>query len=358
MCLRMRTNLASLLLILLLALLVEGCSSSDAQESPTPTPYPTPIVPIKPTYEVQRGEVVDRLQFTGRIGPVVEEELFFRRAGRVEAVYAQREEFVNLGDLLAELEVTANLERQLAADQLALQRAEVNLETAELRLEMAKAQPWSSTKEYEIAIRENDVELARIGLEEASLNVEDLEAAIADAQIVAPFDGQILSEVLSEGRVVEAYNPVMVIGDISSLEARAKLGSSEVGQLEVGMPATIAFVSRPGEQVPGQIRRLPYQGGGDAAEDADETTRVAVLASSDEVDFELGDLVRITVELEKKEDALWLPPQAIRTFEGRTFVLIQEGDVQRRVDVSLGIRGDDRVEILEGLTEGQVVIGP
>jgi macrolide-specific efflux system membrane fusion protein len=39
-------------------------------------------------------------------------------------------------------------------------------------------------------------------------------------------------------------------------------------------------------------------------------------------------------------------------------VVIQEGEAQRRVDVKVGITGEDRVEILEGLKEGQVVVAP
>ena len=62
--------------------------------------------------------------------------------------------------------------------------------------------------------------------------------------------------------------------------------------------------------------------------------------------------------LERKEDVLWLPPAAIRTFEGRKFVVIQEGAIQRRVDVTVGIESDDRVEIVSGVEEGDVVVGP
>lgn len=76
-----------------------------------------------------------------------------------------------------------------------------------------------------------------------------------------------------------------------------------------------------------------------------------------QVAVEAGDLVRVTVVLEQKDGVLWLPPAAIRTFEGRTFVVIQEGAAQRQVDVTLGIESDDRVEIEEGLVEGDVVVG-
>jgi multidrug efflux pump subunit AcrA (membrane-fusion protein) len=58
-----------------------------------------------------------------------------------------------------------------------------------------------------------------------------------------------------------------------------------------------------------------------------------------------------------RQDVLWLPPQALRTFQGRDFVFIDDNGLQRRVDVRLGLRSDDRVEILSGLLENQVVIG-
>ncbi|NJN83247.1 MAG: hypothetical protein HC802_13820 [Caldilineaceae bacterium] len=73
--------------------------------------------------------------------------------------------------------------------------------------------------------------------------------------------------------------------------------------------------------------------------------------------FELGDLVRVTVELERKDDVLWLPPQALRVFDGRRFAVLQDGDTQRRIDVNVGIETPDRVEVEEGLEEGQTVIG-
>jgi len=72
----------------------------------------------------------------------------------------------------------------------------------------------------------------------------------------------------------------------------------------------------------------------------------------------MGDLVDVTVIVVKKENVLWIPPQTIRTFSGRNFVVVQNGDVQIRVDVKLGVIGEDRVEIVEGLTEGQVVVSP
>mgnify|MGYP003377479888 CR=1 FL=1 len=38
--------------------------------------------------------------------------------------------------------------------------------------------------------------------------------------------------------------------------------------------------------------------------------------------------------------------------------LVQDGDVQRRVDVRIGVEAEDRVEIREGVEEGQTIVGP
>ncbi len=53
-----------------------------------------------------------------------------------------------------------------------------------------------------------------------------------------------------------------------------------------------------------------------------------------------------------------VPPSAVREFSGRRFVVVESDGVQQRVDVVLGIAGDGRVEIVEGLSEGQVVVAP
>ena len=72
----------------------------------------------------------------------------------------------------------------------------------------------------------------------------------------------------------------------------------------------------------------------------------------------LGQAVAITMPLQVRDDVLWLPPAAIRTYQNRTFVVIQTPDGQRVADVVLGLETDERVEIVGGLSEGDVVVGP
>ncbi len=152
------------------ALLPTGCSRAPSQaEQATPTPLPTPIVPVKPTYEVQRGEVVKIVQFTGRIAPVVEEELFFRTAGYVEALYVERNDHVQAGDLLAELE-TSDLQNQLA-------QARADLEAVQFSFERQLAEAQASLK------------IAELRLEQAHARFPELTAAISAFPAGDRFDG-------------------------------------------------------------------------------------------------------------------------------------------------------------------------
>jgi multidrug efflux pump subunit AcrA (membrane-fusion protein) len=72
----------------------------------------------------------------------------------------------------------------------------------------------------------------------------------------------------------------------------------------------------------------------------------------------LSDFVNVTVLLVDKPASLWLPPQAVRVFEGREYVITKDGESQHRVDILTGLRTAERVEILEGLEEGMQVVGP
>jgi HlyD family secretion protein len=481
----------------LMAVLITGCTSGGGgttSTQATPTPIPPPAVPEKPTYTVRRGEVIDSLSFTGRVSPVIEESLFFRTGGRVKRVYVERNDLVEAGTVLAELE-NDDLLRQLAQAQIELETAELNLGEAQtsqqftvdkaaidldiMRLELAKLQQslaganldvelaqaalddlragasevdtqiarselerarnslWSaqvsrdstcgqtkgaacdsaqasvqSAEEsvriqelrlqdlldgpdaaairgreadlekalqnrgrlvLDIQIRQQNIRLKELevakleaeidpqltkNVDRNKLAVERLEAQVGETQIVSPIKGKITSVSAYEGRNTEAYREVFVVSDEADLEVTAEPLSSQLQRLQEGMDATLVLSAYPGKELSAKIIQLPYPyggGGGQSVEEADKMTHISF--DPDDLVLNPGDLVRVNVVIERIGDALWLPPAAIRTFSGRTFVVVQEGDAQRRVDVTTGIQSTERVEITDGLEEGQIIVG-
>ena len=385
-------------LLLVGVFILGGCALMPATRTeqsaaePTPTPIPTAQIALKPTYTVQRGDVIDTATFSGRVSPEREEELFFRTDGRIRSVFFKRNEMVKQGDVIAEYEIDA-LERELNAAELELERAQVTLDealrnheldrrAAQARLERAQivlegAERDNTVSRFQAEAYQKDVEVAQIevdrlnagvspllqnDLTRAQYAVEKLKQEIAEAQVIAPFDGVLLSLALTPGQAVNGYQPVASVADASTVEISADLLSNQLQLLAEQMPVTFVFSSRPSETLHGVIRRLPYPygsgGSGQTIEEKDKSTRITVTETLEAGDYTLGDLVRVTAEVERADDVLWLPPAAIRNFNGRLFVVVQDGDVQRRVDVRVGVEADDRVEILEGVEEGQVIVGP
>jgi multidrug efflux pump subunit AcrA (membrane-fusion protein) len=490
---RTRVVMAVLLVVAILA--TGGCTglSTSDKEEPTPTPLPPPEVAERPTYTVQRGDVVDTVTFNGRVSPTIEEELYFRANGRVLNVLVKRNDLVEEGQLLAELDNTdllrqlaqaqielntaqsnlnsalesvqtqsaaaegrldiqrlqlqklqgsltvLNLDVQLAkarldaaqsgstAEQLAIamssleqaksslwaaqsardaacgtpsvqcnsaeanvQRAEQQVSMAELNLQTVQSGPTAldilslrsgyeralqnrRSADIDIAVLQRQIALAEeelalmaaeanpqvtAAVERNTLTVERLEAQIGDTRIVAPFAGRLTTSSVTEGTDAQAFRTVMVVSDESKLEITAEPIAAQLDKMSEGMVANLVLSQYPGQLLTGEIYQLPYPyggGGGTALEDVDKKTRISF--DPGDLDLKPGDLVKVDVTVAQAVDALWLPPAAIRTFSGRSFVVIQDGGTERRVDVSLGIRGLDRVEILEGLEQGQVVVG-
>jgi len=345
--------------ILIAGFILSSCSGAASKEEPTPTPLPTVAALAKPTYPVQRGEVVELLTFNGRIAPINETEIFFRTNGRVRKIYVEEGDTIKTGQVIADLEGIDDLQRQVALQQLNLQRVQIYADIAQLNYDffLDTTPTWTKGYDKQVAIQKYELELANITIQEASLGLDELQHVISDTLLLAPVDGEMISLDVGEGVEVQAFKSIGVVADITRLEVSADVNSEITNKIAVGMEATIGPVSGMGSEFSGSIRRMPFDlrstGGGE-----DRAVRVALNGSAAGAGYKLGNFVKVTVILQRKEDTLWVPPQAIRTFEGRQFVVLQDGSAQRRVDVKLGILGEDRVEILSGLTEGQIVVSP
>lgn len=451
----MRRSFSLLLLALLAAFALTACASTDEvvpaeQAVPTSTPIPTAQAVARPTVVVQRGNVEDTLEFSGRWLPRDQFELSFEVGGSVRSVNVRRDDSVTAGQLIADLQID-DLERQLTSQQLSLETAELSLTSgtdstldsvtsAEIQLANAKLnleaaqnnRPWTSVasaelnlqdaqrnldnaqrayddaisrsdssasvttqawqnleaakrnlrsselsyssaaqsynnNDYNIKQLENAVIQAEINLENAragggndpqavqnvrsiQLQIDQINEQIRQSSLYAPFDGVVLDVSIQPGDSVQAYTAVISIGKPNPREIVATLAFSDVQTLNPEQIGVCQVANQPDTAVQCIIRRMPL-----TSTEADQTVRVA--ASMDDL-ASPGALIEVTMALEVRENVLWLPPSAIRTYQGRQFVLLQVPDGERRVDIETGLETDDRVEIISGLAEGEVVILP
>jgi macrolide-specific efflux system membrane fusion protein len=150
------------------------------------------------------------------------------------------------------------------------------------------------------------------------------------------------------------------LGDPKQLEVLAALdaskGDAEVKEMFEGMPVIIIPDADTDVKLTGTIRQLPSPYGTGASDEG--AIHVALDSPPSASTYQSGDKVTVVVQLASKEGALWLPPDAIRSAGGRTFVIINSDSGPKRVDVEIGLQTRDMVEIISGLEEGQIVVGP
>jgi len=377
------------------ALLLTACLS-PVRTLPTPTPWPTPTVSARTLYSVERATLMDEIQFNGEVVPLVWQPLSFRTEGALGAIYKLEGDIVAEGDLLAELEMpdlTEALEQaQLVLEQaqdsqvenqrqrsFALQRVELELRKAELLLETVRR----STDQTALQMQEINVQLAQLAVEEqkanvdptlertiirATLEVEALQRQIEDRRLRAPFAGAViavgvgLQDIRSTGArpqphtAVPAYTPLLVVAQLQPLIIVASKDSPRLVELQVGQPVTITHYLARDKPFGGEVSALPSFGSGVAKQPGfPDSLQIAI--ADEHPPLKIGDFVQMRILLAAHTDTLVLPDSAVRRFAGRTFVIVQDGERERRIDIITGLETDGQVEVLDGLQEGEVVIG-
>lgn len=369
-----------------------------------PTLVPTSVAVARPVYTIEEGLVIEEMTFDGRISPRRETEIFPPIDGSIQSLLVSEGDLVVAGDPIARYdlseqeeglrelrqaraEVQQTLDSRLLAQEEALVRANLELELARLELEVAQsngAAAPGTVAEKERQLLTLRVEAAQADLNEIERSVDpdgqlaaelerlDEEIQLAEAElevrsVIATEDGTILALNMSSGQSVSVERPIAVIGEMGGaddLSVAAVLRSDDLEKLSEGMAVSLSFVSQPDQIYPGTLVRLPYPHGVGGTQlgfdDADQAVRILPDDLSLFNRFNTGERVTVSVVVAQNEAALWLPPQAIREFSGRTFIVVQDGPRQQRIDITPGLRGEGRVEVIGPplLQAGVEVVGP
>lgn len=290
-----------------------------------------------PTYPVERRDLSVEIERSARVQSVRLQELYFQESGRLAELNVGTGDRVTAGQILARL--------ASGAIRHSLRLAELDLEIDRLR---ATSQgPGSSSldrriRQLEVAKREATADFLRRRLEAHTIR--------------APYDGVITRVNPEVDEVVEGYRTIIEIADPQELELQMELSADQFDRVEVGQPAQVEIES--GAWASGIVSRLTSRTTGrDAALRREEYVVHLMLDDAAAVSFRMGARHAARVLVDFRRDTVLIPVAALREFQGRTYVRVLEGVRRREVDVKVGVRTDTRVEILEGLESGQIVIG-
>jgi membrane fusion protein (multidrug efflux system) len=204
-------------------------------------------------------------------------------------------------------------------------------------------------------ISKSAVDQSGSNLEVAEAQVALAKAQLARMQIVAPFDGVVGLRMVNVGDYVKDGADLVNIEDLSSVWVDFRLPERFIARLKPGQAVQVTLDALPGRKYTGRIEAL------DSQLDANGRS-VLVRAKLANAGGELraGMYARSRVVFDVRENALVVPEEALVPLGDKQYIfkVIDEGGkkMARRVEARIGQRVPGKVEVLEGMTAGDVVI--
>jgi HlyD family secretion protein len=227
-----------------------------------------------------------------------------------------------------------------------LDDAERNLQVAQSQAETAKLQVRTNSPEG------TDYAIAQTNLQQARATLAAAKAKLSHTVISAPIAGTLISRNVERGDVVQPGKTLMVLSPAGQTQLVVLVDEKNLRYLSLGQRAIGAADAYPGKRFP--VELVYINPGVDATRGSIEVKLNVPSAP----DFLRQDMtVSVDIEVGHLANALSLVPDAIHDAAGAApWVMLVAGGraVKRRVKV--GVRGDTRVEILDGLMEGDLVL--
>jgi RND family efflux transporter MFP subunit len=189
-------------------------------------------------------------------------------------------------------------------------------------------------------------------LSSAKGKYQGAQAQLDYSEIRSPLDGVVTDRPLYPGEMAAAGTALLTVMDLSRVTARAHIPQNDAAVLKVGNNATIAV---PGleEPVEGKVILVSP-----ALDPNSTTVEVWVQAKNPKQTLKPGSSVRLSMVSEEVPDALVVPASALLTgADGATTVMVIAPDQHaNQQPVKVGIRQDDKLQITEGLKEGERIV--
>lgn len=321
------------------------------------------------------GKVLVTEDRVANIGPVHE--------GRIVNLYAGQGAFVRKGQRLAELESAdideaeadylkavsdlENAQRTSAAEvkfqQATYDRTKLlvekeitpakNLQQAEHDLEVAKANQTSSIQSAQVAVSNARRHLQILGLSDAAINGLSKKTNVGPSvfPLNSPISGTVIERNGTIGATVGSDANVFKIIDLSRVWIDANVFEKDLERVRVGQLVNVKVPAFPESTFTGRVILIS------SVVDPDTRT-VQVRTEVPNPDGRLKPDMFANVEIVTagRRTAISVPLAAVLDDGGKSVVFVADGSNYTKKEVELGLKSEDRVEIVQGLNAGDKVV--
>ncbi|MDD3352890.1 efflux RND transporter periplasmic adaptor subunit [Zoogloea sp.] len=331
---------------LLLALGLSGCGKpADTPPATAGGPPPTPI-----TTTAARSVALDVTEDTlGTLEALIDPKIAAEVAGRVTRVAVRSGDPVRAGQLLAELDAT-DFTTQGQADGAEVTRLEALLAQAERfaqRQQDLVARGFISRNGAEDSLTQRDA--LRAQLANARARATGTRNNLGRTRVAAPTDGIIETQIVSPGDYVKVGDPLFKLVSNRILRAHLPFPESAAQRIRRGQPVRLSPAQAPEQVIEGTVEDIKP-----TLSESSRAIDVLVRVSGND-SLLSGGTVNGSVVTGRKPAAIVVPEQSVVLRPaGKVVYVIADGKAQQRI-IEAGFKGDGRIEVLKGLTEGETV---
>lgn len=318
---------------LLLTVLVIGCGS---QATPSPDTEEAAPLPVE-VARVERGLATAAISSTASLTARDEATVVARTEGVVVKLLVEEGQYVTANEPLLQLD-----DHRLA---LEVQRAEASLE------QLRSAYERTKTMYDKQLVSQETFDQARLEFENQNVAVQLAKLELAYATIRAPISGWVSARYVNTGNMVRVHDAVFDITNLADLRAELYVPERDLAKLETGQPATLTFDALPTKSFTGRVALISP-----VVDASTGTFKVTVAVRDPSQTIKPGMFGRVQIAYDQKDDAVLAPKSAVVEEDDAVTVFVVEDGLARHRAVRTGYASGERIEVLEGLQEGDLVV--
>jgi HlyD family secretion protein len=245
-------------------------------------------------------------------------------------------------------ESSKNLYDQGALAKRQLDQAQVGLIQAQAQDQMAQQR----LQKMEAVSNAAQQKAAAGQLAAAQGKYQGAQAQLGYSEIRSPIDGVVTDRPLYPGELATAGSPLITVMDTSVVVARAHIPEAQAERLKAGDSAEISSLHG-SAKISGKVTLVSP-----ALDPNSTTVEIWAEAKNPKEQFRPGASVNLTMVSKTVADAIVVPKEALLVDpnEGSTVMVVGSDGHAHQRKVQTGIQQDDRVQIVQGLKEGEVVV--
>ncbi|TGN16947.1 efflux RND transporter periplasmic adaptor subunit [Leptospira idonii] len=204
-------------------------------------------------------------------------------------------------------------------------------------------------------IEKSELEVALKNLKSSEVNLQTTEMLIKESVLNSPMDGVIAKVNRTSGELINAGSggalPILTVISVNSVYVAFSVNEGDLSKMKEGLKADVKADVLPNKTFRGIVKKISPM-----IDQKTHTADVKIELTNQSSELRPGMFVRSDVIIGKETESILIPINALVTSsEEEGFVFIIREKRAYKTKVSLGSKKEERVEVINGLEEGDTI---